>query len=139
MSERTERRAVGFAALGLAVLAVLWVAGWAIREGTDEDATQLALVVGCLEREYGLDVVVPAGDPLADSAPGGALRTTVDGNDVVVSLWDSVEDAAQTIETYARLTPESLEGRGVPRGQRAVLWAEPATGPQSTLLYNCVG
>ena len=138
MSGASEQRVLAVSALALALLTILWGAGWAVREATDEDPTRLALMVNCLEREYGLEVVVPAGDPLADSAPGGALRTTIGGNVVVVSVWDSADDAAETLETYARLTPESLEGRAVPRGRTANLWAEPATGEQSTVLYGCV-
>jgi hypothetical protein len=133
----SEQRVLAVAALALAVLGALWAGGWAVREATDEDPTRLALAIRCLEREYGLEVVVPAGDPLADSAPGGALKTTIGGNVVVVSVWDSNDDATETIETYARLTPENLEGRAVTRGRLANLWAEPATGEQSTVLYGC--
>lgn len=139
MSGPSEQRVLAVAALALAVLGVLWGGGWAVREATDEDPTRLALAIRCFEQEHGLEVVVPAGDPLADSAPGGALKTTIGGNVVVVSVWDSNDDAAETIETYARLTPQNLEGRAVTRGRLANLWAEPATGKQSTVLYGCVG
>ena len=119
------------------MLVAVWVAGWAIREATDEDPTPLAGVIACLEQRHGLQIVVPAGDPLADSAPGGAFRTTIGGNEVVVAAWDDVEAANEAVETYARLTPENLEGRAVPRGRFANLWADPADGPQTAVLYGC--
>jgi hypothetical protein len=133
-----EERALALSAAALTVLAVVSVGGWAVREATDEDPTRLELALPCLEREYGLDVVVPSGDPLADSAPGGAFRTTIGGNVVVVSFWNDGNAAAETIETYERLTPENLEGRAIVGGRLAILWAEPPTGEQSTVLYGCV-
>jgi hypothetical protein len=102
------------------------------------DTSLFDLAVPCLDRAYGLDVVVPSGDPLADSAPGGAFRTTIGGNVVVVSFWNDGNAAAETIETYERLTPENLEGRAIVGGRLAILWAEPPTGEQSTVLYGCV-
>ena len=139
MSGGIEERALALSAAAVAVLAVVSVGGWAVREATDEDPTRLELAVPCLEREYELDVVVPSGDPLADSAPGGALRTTIDGNVVVASFWDGVDEAADTLESYARLTPEDLEGRAVERGAVAALWAAPPTDEQGAALYGCVG
>jgi hypothetical protein len=138
MSAHAEQRVLAVAALALAVLTVLWATGWAVREATDVDTTLFDLAVPCLEREYGLDVVVPSGDPLADSAPGSAFRTTIGGNAVVVSFWNDGNAAAETIETYERLTPENLEGRAIVGGRLAILWAEPPTGEQSTVLYGCV-
>lgn len=137
MREPSEQRVVGLVALALGVLLVLWTAGWAVRESTDEDPSRLAVAVECLQRQHGLEVVVPAGDPLADSAPGGAFRTTIAGNTVVVSIWDDADDAAATVATYEQLTPEDLEGRAVTRGRLANLWTAPATGEQSTILYDC--
>ena len=139
MSGPSEQRVLAVSALALAVLAGLWGAGWAVREATDFDPELLAVAIPCLEREYGLDVVVPAGDPLADSAPRGAFRTTINGNIVVVSIWDDGNDAEETIETYARLTAENLEYRAIARGRRAILWREPPTGEESRMLYGCVG
>ncbi len=123
----------------LVVLSTLWVGGWALREATDYDPSRLSLVLACLAREHGLVGATPAGDPLADSAPGGALTTTIAGNSVVASFWGSNEAAAETLATYDRLTPQDLEGRAVARGRVANLWAEPATGEQSTVLYGCEG
>ena len=138
-SSASERRVVTAAAALLAAIGVVWVGGWAVREALDEDPSQLARTMECLRREHGLEVVTPAGDPLADSAPGGALRTTIAGNDVVVSAWDNVEDAAETVATYDRLTSQDLEGRAGTRGQLVNLWASPADGEQTTILYGCEG
>jgi len=121
----------------LAAIVLVWVVGWAVREALDEDLSRLELTMACLQREHDLTVVTPAGDPLADSAPGGALRTTILGNDVVVSVWDDVEDAAETVATYDRLTSQDLEGRAGTRGRLVNLWASPADGAQTTILYGC--
>lgn len=135
----SEPRVVAGVAALLAALVVLWVGGWAIREAFDEDPSQLARTMECLRREHGLEVVTPAGDPLADSAPGGAFRTTIAGNAVVVSVWDDVDDAEKAVATYDRLTSQDLEGRAGTRGRLVNLWASPADGEQTTILYGCEG
>ena len=130
---------VAISAVALVALVAAWIGGWAIREATDDDPSRLSLALACLAREHGLEGTTPTGDPLADSAPGGAVRTTIAGNRVVASFWASNQAAAETLATYDRLTPEDLEGRAVARGRVANLWAEPATGEQSTVLYGCEG
>ena len=137
MSDPREWRYLIASALGLLVLAGLWVAGWAFREARDVDPTALGLLSTCLEDERRVRVISPSGDPLADSAPSGSLRTTIEGNAVTVSIWADHEAATRTLETYARLTPENLEGRAVARGRRANLWASPPTGSQAAALYDC--
>jgi hypothetical protein len=139
VSGPSEQRVLAITASALALALALWGAGWALREARDVDPRLQDVAVRCLEREYGLTVTLPSGDPLADSAPHGAFRTTIGGNDVVASVWDDGEDAERIIETYNRLTPEDLNGRGTARGRVAILWAEPATGAQTTVLYGCTG
>jgi hypothetical protein len=133
-----ERRALALSALGLAAVAVLWVGGWAIRESTDVDPSALAVLSKCL-RGSGLEVATPANDPLAGSASGGSLVTTIEGNSVTVSLWDDASSAERTVATYARLTSEDLTGRALVRGDAAVLWTTPPTGEQASSLYRCTG
>ena len=137
MTDQREWHYVLVSALGLVVVAGAWVTGWALREARDVDPTSLALLSMCLEDERGLRLISPSGDPLADSAPSGSLRTTIEGNNVTVSIWADHEAATRTLETYARLTPENLEGRAVARGRRANLWASPPTGSQAAALYGC--
>ena len=137
MTDQREWHYVLVSALGLVVVAGAWVTGWALREARDVDPTSLALLSMCLEDERGLRLISPSGDPLADSAPSGSLRTTIEGNNVTVSIWADHEDATRTLETYARLTPQDLEGRAVARGRRANLWASPPTGSQAAALYGC--
>ena len=110
MSDPREWRYLIASALGLLVLGGLWVAGWAFREARDVDPTALGLLSTCLEDERRVRVISPSGDPLADSAPSGSLRTTIEGNDVTVSIWADHEDATRTLETYARLTPREPRG-----------------------------
>ena len=137
MTDQREWHYVLVSALGLVVVAGAWVTGWALREARDVDPTSLALLSMCLEDERGLRLISPSGDPLADSAPSGSLRTTIEGNTVTVSIWADHEAATRALETYARLTPEDLEGRAVARGRRANLWASPPTGSQAAALYGC--
>ena len=137
MTDQREWHYVLVSALGLVVVTGAWVTGWALREARDVDPTSLALLSMCLEDERGLRLISPSRDPLADSAPSGSLRTTIEGNNVTVSIWADHEAATRALETYARLTPENLEGRAVARGRRANLWASPPTGSQAAALYGC--
>ena len=135
--QELEWRYVLVSALGLVVVAGAWVTGWALREARDVDPTSLALLSMCLEDESGLRLISPSGDPLADSAPHGSFRTTIEGNDVTVSIWSDHKAAMATLETYARLTPENLERRATARGRRVDLWAAPPTASQASALYRC--
>ena len=137
MSDPREWRYLVVAMLVLSVLACAWVLGWAVREARDVDPTAIGLLSTCLEDERGLRLTSPSGDPLADSAPRGSLRTTIDGNEVVVSIWSDNDAALETVRTYARLTPENLDLRAVARGPFANLWAAPPTGSQEPALYDC--
>jgi hypothetical protein len=137
MSDPREWRYLIVSMLALVVVVTAWGLGWAVREARDVDPMPMALLSTCLEDERGLRLVSPSGDPLADSAPHGALRTTIDGNDVTVSIWSDHDAALETLQTYARLTPENLEGRAVARGRLANLWAAPPTGGQASALYRC--
>lgn len=139
MNDRAEWRAVGISAAALAAVAVAWVAGWAVRDARAVHPSALTVSVRCLEREAGLQVVVPAHDPLAASAPHGSLSTTVAGNPVTVSFWDDADHARATIATYDRLTNEDLAGRALARGDRAVLWGSPPNAEQESVFYGCVG
>ena len=137
MTDPQEWRYLLVSAIGLVVLAGAWVAGWAVRESRDVDPTPFELLTMCLEDERGLRLISPSGDRLADSAPSGSFRTTIEGNEVTVSIWADHDAATAALRTYARLTPENLEGRAVARGRRANLWAAPPTGSQATALYDC--
>jgi len=137
MSDPREWRYLIASMLALGVLAGAWVIGWAVREARDVDPTLIGLLSTCLQDERGLHLTSPSGDPLADSAPRGSLRTTIEGNDVVVSVWSDHDAALETLRTYGRLTPEDLELRAVARGPYANLWAAPPTGSQEPALYDC--
>ena len=116
VTDPREWRYVLVSALGLVVVAGAWVTGWALREARDVDPTSLALLSMCLEDERGLRLISPSGDPLADSAPHGSFRTTIEGNDVTVSIWSDHEAATATLETYA--APDTREPRGARRRAR---------------------
>ena len=80
--------------------------------------------------------VAPAGDPLADSAGDGSLRTTVEGNDITVALASSVEQAAK-IERYYRAVAADLEGRLERRDKAVYLWKFKASPTQRQTIYDC--
>jgi hypothetical protein len=125
-------------ALGLVVLiAVADVAGWKVHDLRQPPApTRLELVVRCLNGEKGLRTAVPAGDPLADSAGDGSLKTTVEGNDVTVALASSEELAAK-IERYYRAVADDLTGRLERRGRTVYLWRFKSSPTQRQAMYDC--
>jgi hypothetical protein len=138
MSAGSEWRALVVSAAAVAAIGVAWVGAWATREATDVDPTALERMAACLGG-HGLEIVSPADDPLADSAPRGSLTTTIDGNTVTVSFWNDSSAAEQTVATYNRLTPEDLTDRAITRGNNAFLWAARPTDEQASILYGCEG
>lgn len=125
-------------ALGaVALIAVAVVAGWKAHELRQPPAlTRLEKTVGCLSGEKGLTAVAPAGDPLADSAGDGSLKTTVEGNDVTVALASSEEQAAR-IERYYRAVAGDLGGRLERRGTAVYLWRFRSSPTQRQAMYDC--
>ena len=81
------------ALLAVAVLAAADVVAWKVHDWRHPPPTRLASAVRCFEGEKGLLVTVPAGDPLSATAADGSLRTTVEGNGVIVALAGSDEQA----------------------------------------------
>ena len=85
----TERRAARLGVIGALVVVVAQLGvGTAWSLGHD-DLTELELTRRCLEREKGLTVEPTRGDPVAESARGGTLRTVVEGGLVTVSVATS--------------------------------------------------
>jgi hypothetical protein len=131
----TERRAAGIGLVGAAVLVVaqLFVgAAWSL---THDDLDELALTKRCLEREKGLLVEPTTEDPVAASARGGTLRTTVEGGLVTLSVATSEAEVERLRAGYA------AEGDPGPRldvhGRYVALWLREPSPTQRQVTYDC--
>jgi hypothetical protein len=120
----------------VAVLAVADVAAWKVHDWRHPPPTRLESTVRCFEGEKGVLVTVPAGDPLSASAAGGSLRTTVEGNGVIVVLAGSEEQARKLEQTY-RDVGGDLSGRLERRDRTVYLWDRPSSPTQRQATYDC--
>jgi hypothetical protein len=124
-------------ALGVVALVVVAdVVVWKLHDRANPQPTRLERSVFCLKDNKGVVAVVPAGDPLADSAGEGALTTTVEGNDVTVALASSDEQAI-TIERSYRAVADDLGGRLERRGRTVYLWRFESSPTQRQTMYDC--
>jgi hypothetical protein len=98
--------------------------------------TRLERTVFCLKDNKGLVAIVPAGDPISNTASAGSLRVTVEGSEVIVSLAKSEEEAAG-IEGQYRAIGGNLSGRLERRGRSVYLWQGVATPTQRQTMYDC--
>ena len=112
------------------------VVTWAVRDVTHDEPTRLELVVRCLTKEQGLAVTIATGDPLADSAGDGALRTTIEGNDVTIVLASTPEQAIELEREY-RVLGTDLEGRLERRDRTVYLWKNVSSPTQRQHAYDC--
>jgi len=140
MSDDPERLEWLFLRIALGVVALIMVAvvvGWKVHDlGRPPAPTRLALDIGCLKSEKGIATVVPAGDPLADSAGDGSFRTTIEGNEVTVALASSKEQAAR-IERYYNDVAGDLQGRLERRETTVYLWKFKSSPSQRQAMYDC--
>lgn len=124
-------------ALGVvAVILVADVVGWKIHDLLYPEPTRLEQTIRCLNNEKGVATVVPAGDPLADSAGSGSLSTTIEGNGVTVALAESTEEAGR-IESGYRAVADNLVGRLERRDRSVYLWRSTSSPTQRQSMYDC--
>jgi hypothetical protein len=136
-ADRLEWRYLRNALVLVALVAAAVLAGWTVHEIRQPAAlTRLEQVMRCLNGEKGLATVVPARDPLAASAGEGSLETTVEGNDVTVSLASSEAQAAK-IERYYRTFADELAGRLERRQTTVYLWRFRSSPTQRQAMYDC--
>ena len=134
-----DSREWAYLRVALVVVAVLVVADlvvWKVHDWRHPPPTRLASAIRCFEVEKGVLVTVPAGDPLSASAAGGSLRTTVEGNGVIVALAGS-EEQAQSLERTYRDVGGDLSGRLERRGRTVYLWDRPSSPTQRQTTYDC--
>ena len=127
---------VRVALLIVLAVAVLEVSGWLIYESVHEEPTALAQTAKCLRNEKGIGVDVNVRDPIARSADGGALVTTVEGNRVTVSIGSSDREA-ERIESAYNAVAAALAGRLERRGHTVYLWDFPSSPTQRQVMYDC--
>jgi uncharacterized membrane-anchored protein len=120
----------------VAVVAVVDVAVWKVRDLTVDKPSRLELTVRCLRDEKGVTPVVPAADPLATSAGDGSLQVTIEGNGVTVALASSVEQAMKIVRDYRALA-SGLEGRLERRDRAVYLWLNVSSPTQRQVMYDC--
>ena len=131
----TERRAARIGLVGaLAVVAAQLSVGaaWSL---THDDPDALALTRRCLEREKGLVVEATTADPVASSARGGTLRTTVEGGLVTLAVATSEAEVERLRAAYV------ASGDPGPRldvhGRYVALWLRAPSPTQRQVTYDC--
>jgi hypothetical protein len=125
-----------FGMIGCAVLLAATLAGWGLYEQLHHETARIDLTIRCLTRELGLPIEPGVRDPLAASASGGWLVTTVEGNRVHVSIVGSETEAARIADGY-RAVADDLAGRLEQRGKHVYLWERPASPTQRQAIYDC--
>ena len=130
----TERRAAqtGLAVAMIVVAAQLVVGGaWSL---THDELTTLERTRRCFEREKGLVVEPTSGDPVAESARGGTLRTIVEGNLVTVSVATSLAEVERLRAAYAA---RALGLRLDVFGRYVNVWLRDPSPTQRQGTYDC--
>jgi hypothetical protein len=133
---RAERRwvAIGVAVVGAVIL--IQVLGGLGRALIGDEPSHLELVRTCLtERSTPFEPVV--GDPVAESAGRGALRTTVEGNAVTVALGGSDRDAERVYDAYTAVGSADVAARLERRRKVVFLWDRPPTDAQRAFMTLC--
>ena len=131
----TERRAARLGLVGALALVVAQLTVGAAWSLTHDDPDELALTRRCLEREKGLVVEPTTDDPVASSARGGTLRTTVEGGLVTVSIATSEAERERLVARY-RAT-EDLGSRLDVHGRYISLWLRGPSPSKRQAIYDC--
>jgi hypothetical protein len=130
-----ERRAARLGLVGalVVVLAQLGIGvGWSL---THDDPTELELTRRCLAREKGLVVGPTRGDPVAESALGGTLRTVVEGGLVTLSAARSQAEVERLRSAYSAAGDPGT--RLDVRGRYVALWLRAPSRSQRQVTYDC--
>jgi hypothetical protein len=122
-------------ALAAVIVAAQALAGL-VREATTDEPSHMELVQTCLtERSVPFEPVV--GDPIALSAKRGALRTSVEGNSVTVTLGGSESDAARVVDAYTAVGTADVASRLERLRKVVLLWDVPPTTVQREFMELC--
>jgi hypothetical protein len=131
----TERRAARLGLVGALVVVAAQLTVGAAWSLSHDDPDELALTTRCLEREKGLVVEPTTDDPVASSARGGTLRTTVEGGLVTLSIATSQAEVERLRAAYL------ASGDPGPRldlhGRYVALWLRAPSPTQRQATYDC--
>jgi len=132
MTERRAARLGLLAALAVAAAQLVVAAAWSLGH---DDPTVFARTSRCLEREKGLSLEPTIDDPLASSAHGGTLRTTVEGNPVTIVVATSEAEVERVRAAYAALgvPPSRLDVHG----RYVTVWQRGSSPTQRQVTYDC--
>ena len=141
VSEPSERRRAEWrwSLVGAGVVAVLvaaqLTAGLVRSAATDEASARERVETCFVERAIPFRSVVD--DPIAGSAGRGALRATLEGNQVTLALGSSEEDAARVYDAYLGVAPTGTAQRLELSRKVVFLWDRPPDQPQRDLAHLC--
>ena len=124
-----------FGVICCAVLAAGTLAGWGLYERLHHETPRIELTQRCLTRERRLTIASGERDPIAASASGGWLVTTVETNNVHISIAGSEREAVRIADAYQAVA--DLGGRLELRGSHVYLWGRPPSPTQRQALYDC--
>lgn len=132
-----------FLAVLIGIPALVLLAANAIAGG--DDLYSLKGTSGCLtdregvrvsdrERDLGRDFI-------AQAAPGGALKVTFEGNDLVLSFGTTEQDAERTQRAYLRFAGGTIPVQDLLFRERnaVLLWRDPPRPEHRELLVGCLG
>jgi hypothetical protein len=109
---------------------------WRLHDRTHRTPSRLESTLGCLQDQKGVPTTVPAGDPLSATAGAGSLRTTVEGNGVIVALASSPQQAARIASSFTAVGGD-LTGRLDLRDRTVYVWDLPSSPTQRQTMYDC--
>jgi hypothetical protein len=138
-SASDEWRYLRAACLVAAAIVLAQVGGWLVYRSVHHGPTPLELTEKCLRREKLLTIESTSGDPIAESARGGALATRVEGNGVHVAIATSDTEAAELANEYLRTAGRQIDLRLDVRGRVVYVWEAPQrpTASQRQTMYDC--
>jgi len=137
--DTSEWRYLRAACVVVAVLVLVQIGGWLAYRSVHHGPTPLALTEKCLRREKLLPVEPVTGDPIAESARGGALATRVEGNGVVLLIAKSDREATELADAYRRTAGRQIDLRLDVHGRVVYVWEAPSrpTASQRQTMYDC--
>ncbi len=130
---QAERRAVRIALVAVILAAAALVTADVVRLATTEDPSRIEQVRDCHEEQRGVAAFSVVPGSVAEDAELGALRTTVEGNDVTYAIEGSEAEAAALAERARAAGPVTVEQRG----DVVLIWRDPPSPTQRQAVYDC--
>jgi hypothetical protein len=131
-----ERRWLLVGLVAAFFLLVAQLVGGTVRTAVTHQPSALERVETCL-RERSTPYEAVAGDPVAESAGHGTLRTTVQGNALTVALGSSESDAHRIYDDYTSVMTSADQSLLDLHRRVVFLWAKAPTQSQRDFAYLC--